>query len=103
MMKPSSKDQPEGTLHKAKVAIEKSAGNLPGNPRLEVEGKVEEAAGKFQQKLGQVEKISNPGNAGTQSGGRERRTPDAPVVPWHRGWTVRLSQQVDVVHRKATS
>lgn len=59
-MKPSDKDQVEGAMHKAKGAIKKSAGKLVGNPRLEAEGRVEEAAGKMQQKLGQVEKALEP-------------------------------------------
>ena len=60
MMKPSTKDQLEGTLHEVKGTIKKSAGHLTGKPELEAEGKVEKAAGKIQQKLGQVEKVLEP-------------------------------------------
>jgi uncharacterized protein YjbJ (UPF0337 family) len=60
MMKPSTKDQLEGTLHEVKGAIKESAGHLVGNPGLEAEGNVEKTAGKVQQKLAQVEKVLEP-------------------------------------------
>jgi uncharacterized protein YjbJ (UPF0337 family) len=60
MMKPSTKDQLEGTLHEVKGAIKESAGNLTGNKSLEAEGRVERTAGKVQEKLAQVEKVLEP-------------------------------------------
>jgi uncharacterized protein YjbJ (UPF0337 family) len=60
MMRPSTKDQLEGTLHEVKGAIKESAGHLVGNPGLEAEGSVEKTAGKAQQKLAQVKKVLEP-------------------------------------------
>ena len=56
-MKPSTKDQTEGTFHKIKGKVKEVAGELSKNPDLEAEGKVEKIAGKVQEKIGQVEKV----------------------------------------------
>ena len=55
-MKPSSKDQAEGTYHKVKGKIKEVAGKLSDNPKLEAEGKVEKAVGKVQEKIGRIKK-----------------------------------------------
>ena len=56
-MKPSTKNQAEGSFHKAKGKLKEIAGNLSMNPELEAEGKDEKRAGKVQKKIGQVEKV----------------------------------------------
>ncbi len=56
-MKPSTKDQAEGTFHKVKGAVKEAAGKLSDDPKLEAEGVDEKIAGKVQQKIGQVEKV----------------------------------------------
>ncbi len=55
-MKPSTKDQAEGTFHEVKGKVKEVAGKLSKKPLLEAEGKVEKVAGKAQEKIGQVEK-----------------------------------------------
>lgn len=57
MMKPSTKDQIEGTLHEVKGKIKEELGQVTDNPDLEVEGQSEKLAGKIQQKVGQIEKV----------------------------------------------
>jgi uncharacterized protein YjbJ (UPF0337 family) len=56
-MKPSTKDQIEGTLHEAKGKIKQKAGQVTNNPNLAAEGQGEKLAGKVQKKVGQVEKV----------------------------------------------
>jgi len=56
-MKPSTKDQAEGTYHKVTGEVKEVAGKLSKNPDLEAEGKVEKIGGKVQEKIGQVEKV----------------------------------------------
>jgi uncharacterized protein YjbJ (UPF0337 family) len=56
-MKPSTKDQAEGTFHEVMGKIKEIAGKLSDNPRLEGEGTGEKIAGKVQEKIGQVEKV----------------------------------------------
>ena len=56
MMKQSTKDKAQGSLHELKGAIEGKAGKLANDPGLEAEGVVEKIAGKIQKKIGQAEK-----------------------------------------------
>jgi uncharacterized protein YjbJ (UPF0337 family) len=56
-MKPSTKDEIEGTLHAAKGKIKEKAGQVTNNPKLTSEGQGEKLGGKFQRKVGQVEKV----------------------------------------------
>lgn len=56
-MKPSTKDNVEGTLHQAKGKFKEMAGNITDNPKLAAEGKAEHVAGKVQEKVGQVKKV----------------------------------------------
>ena len=56
-MKPSTKDQLEGTLHELKGKAKEKTGQVIGNPTLEAKGKVEKLAGKVQKKAGQIEKV----------------------------------------------
>jgi len=56
-MKPSTKDQAEGTFHKVKGKIIEIAGNVGMNPDLEGEGKDENRVGKIQEKIGDIEKV----------------------------------------------
>jgi uncharacterized protein YjbJ (UPF0337 family) len=58
-MKPSTKDQVEGTLHEIKGDVKATAGQITKNPRLTSEGQAEQLAGKVQKKVGQVEKVFN--------------------------------------------
>jgi uncharacterized protein YjbJ (UPF0337 family) len=55
-MKPSTKDKAKGKFHELKGTVKQQAGQLTNNPGLEVEGTVENAAGKVQGIIGQVEK-----------------------------------------------
>ena len=56
-MKPSTKDQAKGKLHEVKGDIKQKAGRATNNPKLEAEGQDEKIAGKFQKKVGQIEKV----------------------------------------------
>jgi len=56
-MKSSMKDKTEGTLHELKGKVKEVAGKLTDNPKLQAEGAGEKIAGKFQKKIGQVEKV----------------------------------------------
>ena len=56
-MKPSTKDQMEGTMHEVKGKVKEAAGRATGNPDLEDEGQGEKIAGKVQKKVGQIEKV----------------------------------------------
>lgn len=56
-MKPSTKDQAEGKLHKAKGRVKEITGKLIDDPELEAEGKGEKIAGQVQEKIGQIEKV----------------------------------------------
>jgi uncharacterized protein YjbJ (UPF0337 family) len=57
MMKPSTNDQIEGTLHELKGKVKEKAGQVTGNPDLETEGQGEQLAGTVQKKIGQIEKV----------------------------------------------
>jgi uncharacterized protein YjbJ (UPF0337 family) len=56
-MKPSTKDQAEGTFHKATGKLKEIGGKFSMNPKLEAEGKDEKRAGKIQKMIGEVEKV----------------------------------------------
>jgi uncharacterized protein YjbJ (UPF0337 family) len=56
-MKPSTKDQIEGTLHEVKGKAKQAAGRVTDNPKLTAEGRVEKVAGTVQKKVGQVKKV----------------------------------------------
>jgi uncharacterized protein YjbJ (UPF0337 family) len=56
-MKPSTKDELEGTLHEAKGKVKEKVGQVTNNPNLETEGQGEKLAGKVQKKVGQVEEV----------------------------------------------
>jgi len=55
-MKPSTKNQIEGSLHEVKGKVREKAGEALNNPTLRAKGKVENLAGKVQKKIGQFEK-----------------------------------------------
>ncbi len=56
-MKSSTKDQAKGTFHQIKGAVKEAAGKVSGKPELEAEGKVENAAGKAQEKVGELKEV----------------------------------------------
>lgn len=56
-MKPSTKNQIEGSLHELKGKVKEKAGEAINNPTLRAKGKVENVAGKIQKKVGQFEKV----------------------------------------------
>lgn len=56
-MKSSTKDQAEGTFHQIKGAVKEVAGKISGKPELEAEGKVENTAGKVQEKVGELKEV----------------------------------------------
>jgi len=57
MMKPSTQDQLEATIHQVKGAVKEKVGQVTGNADLTAEGEAEKLAGKIQEKAGQIEKI----------------------------------------------
>jgi uncharacterized protein YjbJ (UPF0337 family) len=50
------RDKAEGKFHEMKGTVKDKAGQLTNNPSLEAEGTVENATGKIQGIIGQVEK-----------------------------------------------
>jgi uncharacterized protein YjbJ (UPF0337 family) len=56
-MKQSTKDQAQGKFHEVKGKVKEKVGRAANNPRLEDEGHDEKVIGKFQKKVGQVEKV----------------------------------------------
>jgi len=56
-MKPSTKDQIQGSLHEVKGKTKEKAGQLTNNPRLTAKGQTEKVAGTIQKKFGQVEAV----------------------------------------------
>jgi uncharacterized protein YjbJ (UPF0337 family) len=55
MMKRSTKDKTEGTIHEVKGTIKEKVGRVTNDSDLEGKGIVEKIAGKIQKKIGQVE------------------------------------------------
>ncbi len=51
----STKNRLEGTFHDVKDSVKEKAGEILGNPRLEIEGQEEKVAGKVQKKGGEIE------------------------------------------------
>jgi uncharacterized protein YjbJ (UPF0337 family) len=49
--------QLKGAAHEVEGAIKATTGKVTGNSKLEAEGHVENADGKLQKKVGQVEKV----------------------------------------------
>ena len=58
-MKSSTRDNAEGKLHQAKGQMKVAVGKLAGDADLKAEGKIENAAGKAQEKVGQIKKVLN--------------------------------------------
>lgn len=56
-MKSSTRDQAEGKFHAVKGAIKEATGKIIDNPKLEAEGTGEKAAGKVQEKIGEIKKV----------------------------------------------
>ncbi|HMD76650.1 MAG TPA: CsbD family protein [Terracidiphilus sp.] len=56
-MNQSTKDQIEGAIHEAKGKVKETAGQVLGNPDLELEGIAENFGGKVQKKVGQIEQV----------------------------------------------
>ena len=56
-MKPSTRDQTEGSYYEIKGKIREIAGKISGNPELESEGASEKIAGTVQKKKGEIEKV----------------------------------------------
>jgi uncharacterized protein YjbJ (UPF0337 family) len=56
-MKPSTKDQLEGSFHEIKGKVKEEAGQMTNNPNLENEGQIESLGGTVQKKVGQIEKV----------------------------------------------
>jgi uncharacterized protein YjbJ (UPF0337 family) len=57
IMKQSSRDQAEGTLHEVKGKLKEKLGRATNKPNLEDEGTEEKVSGKVQKKVGQVERV----------------------------------------------
>ena len=56
-MKPSTKDQVQGTIDEAKGKLKEVAGRVTNNRNLTNEGQADKLGGKIQKKVGQVEKV----------------------------------------------
>ena len=56
-MNSSTNDQVTGKFHEVKGKVKELAGQIVNNPDLEDEGKAENLGGKFQKKVGQIEKV----------------------------------------------
>jgi uncharacterized protein YjbJ (UPF0337 family) len=57
MVKPSTKDELEGTLHNLKGKVKQEVGHAVNDPDLEAEGQAEKIGGKIQKKVGKVENV----------------------------------------------
>jgi uncharacterized protein YjbJ (UPF0337 family) len=57
VMKDSTKDKVQGTVHETKGKVKEKVGQLTNNPRLKDEGTDEKIGGKIQKKVGDVEKV----------------------------------------------
>ena len=56
-MKDSTKDKMQGTAQDLKGKAKEAAGKVTNNPNLRDEGRADQAAGKVQKKVGDVEKV----------------------------------------------
>lgn len=57
MIRPSTKDKSEGTLHELKGTLKQKAGQLTNDPELEAKGLGEKISGKIQKKIGDLERV----------------------------------------------
>jgi uncharacterized protein YjbJ (UPF0337 family) len=55
-MKASIRHQAAGMVNQMKGKLKQKAGQLVGNPRLEMEGRMQNAGGRVQKKVGQIAK-----------------------------------------------
>jgi len=58
-MVPSTQNEIKGKIHEVKGAVKQKVGQITDNPKLEIEGAAENAAGHIQNKLGQMQKVVN--------------------------------------------
>jgi uncharacterized protein YjbJ (UPF0337 family) len=56
-MKPSTKDQAQGSVEELKGKVKEKVGQVTNNPNLEAEGQGQKIAGKIQKKIGQIKKV----------------------------------------------
>jgi uncharacterized protein YjbJ (UPF0337 family) len=56
-MKPSTKDQVQGSLHEMIGKAKEKAGEVTNDPDLAAKGQGEKIAGKLQKKVGQIERV----------------------------------------------
>ena len=56
-MKSGTEDKIEGTLKNFAGAVKKDTGKVLGNPRLEAQGKSDQAKGNAQKKIGEIKKV----------------------------------------------
>lgn len=58
-MKSSTKNQAAGIAKTIAGKVKASTGKLVGNPRLEAAGKVDQAEGRVQKKIGEIQQVLN--------------------------------------------
>jgi uncharacterized protein YjbJ (UPF0337 family) len=56
-MNTSTKDAIKGKLHEVNGTVKEKVGQVTNNPDLEARGKAEHNTGKFEKKVGQIEKV----------------------------------------------
>ncbi len=56
-MKSSTHDKAEGTAKDIAGKVKEAAGEVAGNDRLKLAGKVEQAEGRTQKKIGEIKKV----------------------------------------------
>lgn len=56
-MKPSTRDNLDGTARLVAGRIKQEAGKILGDPKLEASGGAERTLGRVQKKIGQIEKV----------------------------------------------
>jgi len=56
-MKSGNRDKAEGKLHQVKGQLKEAVGKFAGDKDLKVEGQVENATGKIQEKRGEIKKV----------------------------------------------
>ena len=56
-MKSSTKNQAIGTAKIVSGKVKTTTGKLVGNPRLKAAGKADQAEGRVQKKIGQIERV----------------------------------------------
>jgi len=57
-MKPSTKDEVEGKVHELVGKIKETVGEMTNDAKLEAEGTIEKISGEGQQKIAQLEKVT---------------------------------------------